>query len=403
MDDIIRRDPRAERIARNRLHPDYDSVSASSSLMVGGINRKDVHNTGILSAEGIKRIDRSGAAVAKGLASQRLKEATLPLHAIPEPEGFIVVFSDADSDKLTVLDKDMLGLAHQLSATYDNQTAVLFISLYPRTDDLSLYGAHRTLTLSSTDYSPEVWLRNLLVLEDTLQPKHWVFADGSLCGSDLARRLAVSLKERPVTRGKHYLDGTLNCGSGDASKSVDRAVSRILLVEEQVADPISGFVTEAEEIAHLAGSDSHAGIEDLGQVAVDPANIPLAETRFILSGGNGVRNWALFHQCAKTLGATEGASRVAVDNGFMPRTTQVGATGTYVNAKVYVAVGISGAIQHLQGMTHCDTVIAINADPNCDMVKRADLSVIADSSEVMQALVNAIEGSDSAGVFDHAG
>jgi electron transfer flavoprotein alpha subunit len=80
-----------------------------------------------------------------------------------------------------------------------------------------------------------------------------------------------------------------------------------------------------------------------------------------------------------------------VDDGFMLRDRQVGASGTWVTARVYVAVGISGAIQHLQGIGACDKVIAINLDPNCDMVKRADLSVIGDSHAIMRALIDAID------------
>jgi electron transfer flavoprotein alpha subunit len=76
----------------------------------------------------------------------------------------------------------------------------------------------------------------------------------------------------------------------------------------------------------------------------------------------------------------------------MPRHRQVGATGTWVTARVYLAAGISGAIQHLQGIQQCEKVVAINTDPGCDMVKRADLAVIADSGEVLAALVELVEG-----------
>ncbi|EPH0095553.1 FAD-binding protein, partial [Pluralibacter gergoviae] len=127
-------------------------------------------------------------------------------------------------------------------------------------------------------------------------------------------------------------------------------------------------------------------IEDCGSVAVDPGAVPLAEAEFILSAGNGIRDWPQFHRTADALGATEGASRVAVDDGHMPRARQVGATGTWVTARVYIAVGISGAVQHLQGIGQCEKVIAVNTDPGCDMVKRAALSVIADSSEILAAL-----------------
>ncbi|MCY1456052.1 Acryloyl-CoA reductase electron transfer subunit beta [compost metagenome] len=82
---------------------------------------------------------------------------------------------------------------------------------------------------------------------------------------------------------------------------------------------------------------------------------------------------------------------MAVDDGFMARDRQVGASGTWVTARVYVAVGISGAIQHLQGIGACDKVVAINLDPGCDMIKRADLSVIGESAEILQALIEAVE------------
>jgi len=143
-------------------------------------------------------------------------------------------------------------------------------------------------------------------------------------------------------------------------------------------------------------------IEDLGPVAVDPAQIPMAEAEFILSGGNGVRDWDLFHRAAAALGATEGASRVAVDDGHMPRNRQVGATGTWVTARVYLAVGISGAIQHLQGIGACDKVVAVNMDPGCDMIKRADLSVIGDSTAILQALIRLAEEYRQGGARDAA-
>jgi electron transfer flavoprotein alpha subunit len=168
-----------------------------------------------------------------------------------------------------------------------------------------------------------------------------------------------------------------------------RPLPRLILAAAECADPVSDTrheVLPVELSTSLARSLPR--IEDLGAVAVDPAAIPMAEAEFIFSGGNGVKDWALFHQTAAALGATEGASRVAVDDGFMARDRQVGASGTWVTARVYVAVGISGAIQHLQGIGACDK---INLDPGCDMIKRADLSVIGESAAILQALIAAVE------------
>ncbi|WP_028021855.1 electron transfer flavoprotein subunit alpha/FixB family protein [Enterovibrio calviensis] len=400
----LRRNRRLEHIVRNRLHPEHAALMASQNIMLGGTNRKDPHRVGFFTPEGIKRIDRSGeTSAAAGIAAKAV-EQSLPRKHIASPSGYVVVVSDGDSEKLSTLDKDMLGLAQQLAARTSEDTAVLLVTVFARQDDFSAAGADRVLALNaSATYSPEQWLSALLSLESSLTPVHWIFPDSGLVGGDLGRKLSVELNERPATRVRSVVDTQaedlqIECSSGDAGRTVTRQLARVLLVEEQVAEPISGYLTDALPLEESSFDPSNntnpvCSIQDAGSVAVDPKNIPLPETGFILSGGNGVRNWALFHQCADALGATEGASRVAVDNGHMPRTTQVGASGTYVNAKVYIAVGISGAIQHLQGMTQCDTVIAINADPACDMVKRADLSIIADSSEVMQALVDAVQGS----------
>ena len=171
-----------------------------------------------------------------------------------------------------------------------------------------------------------------------------------------------------------------------------QAVPRLILAAAECAEPVSETRHEALAVElSTAVVPCLARIEDVGAVEVDPAAIPMAEAEFILSGGNGVKDWTLFHKTASALGATEGASRVAVDDGFMGRERQVGASGTWVTARVYVAVGISGAIQHLQGIGACDKVVAINLDPGCDMIKRADLSVIGDGTAVLQALIAAVE------------
>lgn len=127
-------------------------------------------------------------------------------------------------------------------------------------------------------------------------------------------------------------------------------------------------------------------IVDRGVVRADPETVPLAEAEFIISAGNGVSDWQAFHGLAAALGASVGGSRVAVDNGFLTRDRQVGISGTLVTARCYLALGISGAPQHLQGIAKCDRVVVINTDPQCDMVKRADLAVVGDVQAVVPAL-----------------
>ena len=155
---------------------------------------------------------------------------------------------------------------------------------------------------------------------------------------------------------------------------------------EECADAIDETRHEATPITLDGVSVSAPTIQDQGLMDVDPNAIPMAEAEFILSAGNGIHNWDQFHDAAKVLGATEGASRVAVDDGFMPRSRQVGATGTWVTARVYIAVGISGAIQHLAGMKDSKVIVAINKADEAPIFQVADFGLVADLFDAVPEL-----------------
>jgi electron transfer flavoprotein alpha subunit len=121
---------------------------------------------------------------------------------------------------------------------------------------------------------------------------------------------------------------------------------------------------------------------------------PLAEAQIIISGGRGMKNgenFALLERCARTVGAAVGASRVAVDAGWVPHRMQVGQTGTTVNPALYIACGISGSIQHFAGMKTSGTIVAINTDPNAPMVQRSDYAIIGDLFDIVPRLTRQLE------------
>ena len=128
-------------------------------------------------------------------------------------------------------------------------------------------------------------------------------------------------------------------------------------------------------------------IESAAPLPVDADGLSLSEADFILSAGNGVTDWDGFAELARVLGATRAGSRVVCDEGHLPRDRQVGASGSVVTARCYLAFGISGAPQHLQGITEVGHVVAINTDLHAEMIKRADLAIIADAQEIMPALI----------------
>ncbi|WP_303854481.1 electron transfer flavoprotein subunit alpha/FixB family protein [Salinicola salarius] len=401
---VRRIDPHAERIRRNRLHPRYQEFMHPAWRWTGpnGVTRIDPHAIGAVGPNGIRRIDRSGAVVeAQPPTSSPIESGpSRRMVVIDDPAGFVMVVPECPEGRLSDHDRDLFGLARQLA---DGQTlAVTAVTFQGAVAGLEEAGADRWIDLSATvdgdTHDPESRLAALVSVEAAMSPRHWLFADSFPGGGDLGRRLAARLSRssshganaRAATRVWQISKG-LGLSRAGGRQDIQRELPRILLALPECAEPVSETRHEARPMSiDAAGSKTSdmtaVGVVDLGRVAVDPQQIPLSQAPFILSGGRGVGDWAGFHHAAEVLGASEGASRVAVDDGNMPRARQVGATGTFVFASCYIAVGISGAVQHLQGIAKCQRVVAINRDPGCDMVKRADLALIADGDAVLAAV-----------------
>jgi electron transfer flavoprotein alpha subunit len=301
------------------------------------------------------------------------------------PSCFIFAISLA-TEPWSGAEATLLGAARRMADGLGGAAVLLRIGGGLPSANAARMGADRLLELQSASALPDHHVRLIAAAVAELKPKHVLFNDGSQDG-DVARRLAVHLGARIAASVQRIQDGTVLSRSADGVDFL-RPAPRILLLAQGAADPFEGAVAhEARPLVPPSPRNIEADrVRDLGPEPISVAELPLAEADFIVSAGDGVSDWSAFFEVVDALSATVGGSRQVCDAGLLPRSRQVGASGTLVQARCYLAFGISGAPQHLQGIQRCRFVAAVNTDLHAAMVKRADLAIIADAQAVMPAL-----------------
>ncbi|MGQ3328789.1 MULTISPECIES: electron transfer flavoprotein subunit alpha/FixB family protein [Halorubrum] len=222
-----------------------------------------------------------------------------------------------------------------------------------------------------------------------------VVVPNSVNGLDYAPAVAEAYDLQLVTDaiGFEYDDGltvTREMYGSKVETTVDVDGDRFLLTvrggEWAPAEGVGDASVESVDVDHPDSGARVTGFEEVGGGDVD-----IADADVLVSVGRGIEeeeNLELVEELADALGATLSASRPIVDNGWLPKNRQVGQSGKVVTPDVYIAVGISGAVQHVAGMKGSDTIVAINTDPNAPIFDIADYGIVGDLFDVVPELVD---------------
>ncbi|MFE2417136.1 electron transfer flavoprotein subunit alpha/FixB family protein [Streptomyces hokutonensis] len=270
---------------------------------------------------------------------------------------------------------------------------------------LGRYGAHKVYVVDA----PEVGEFLVTPVVDTLtqiaestDPAAILLPSGP-DGKETAARVALRLGSGLITdavditvgaNGRPVTEQSVFAATYQVTAHVTRGAP-VITVKPNATAPEQAPVTPELEKWDVTFGPASAAVQVLSRTPRERGDRPeLSEADIVVSGGrgvNGAENFAVIERVADALGAAVGASRAAVDAGWYPHSHQVGQTGTQVSPQLYLAAGISGAIQHRAGMQTSKTIVAVNKDPDAPIFELADYGVVGDLFQVLPQLVEEIE------------
>jgi electron transfer flavoprotein alpha subunit len=311
------------------------------------------------------------------------------------------VYAELNDDRVATTTLEMLAKAADIGKA---EAVLLGPAPEEAVQTLAKHGASKIYRCADPIYRDYLTLpaaETLAGLADMNKPAVILFAS-SYTGRDLVANLSARLDCGAISDVGDFLlkDGSVEAtipalgGSYQNTSSLSGYGTKLLLVRPKSFEPkMNGQVLSIEEVP-VASADGLRRIRMKDRVTVKREGPQLEGAKTIVSGGRGLKgeeNFAILKDLAELLGGAVGATRAAVDAGWVPYAMQVGQTGKTVKPDLYIACGISGAVQHLSGMKTSKTIISINKDADAPIFQYSDFGVVGDVFKVIPQLVEELK------------
>jgi len=322
-------------------------------------------------------------------------------------EGVYTIAEQRDGD-IRKISYELVSEGRRLADSLGQKltTILLGSNIKDKASSFAQYGADKVLVADDprlATYTTDAYVSVIAELVAANEPAILLLG-ASVQGKDLSARLsarlgvgmaqdctAFSLEDgnlvavRPIYAGKAYAKVTFN----ESWPQMATARPNVMTMNE----PDSSKSAEIVDAAFTL-DDSTLKTKVVDVMRDESGKVDLTEADKIVSGGRGMKgpeNYKILEELAGVIGASVGASRSAVDAGWRPHTDQVGQTGKVVSPNLYVACGISGAIQHLAGMSTSKLIVAINKDPDAPIFQKADYGIVDDLFKIVPALTEELK------------
>ena len=309
----------------------------------------------------------------------------------------VLVFTESRDGRLKKTSREALSIARKLAEAAGGDL-IAFATDSASAEEAGRYGVKKVYVGGSGQYTTEAFTADLVQVVNEVKPAVLLLG-GTSNGRDLAPRIAARLNvgvASDVDR-LEWTDGKLVARrpvySGKVFATVEVTGTPAIATTRPNAFPAEEAGGSAPEVVNVTSSGGDR-VKLIETKTPEAGEMSIAEADIIVSGGRGLKeatNFSVIRDLAHAIGGAVGASRATVDAGWIDHQHQVGQTGRVVSPNLYIAAGVSGAIQHLAGMSSSKHIVAINKDPEAPIFRIADLGVVGDLFQILPALTEEVK------------